>query len=149
MGGSGGRVDLGVWQVPRMLCAWDGELGLLRIVLMIRPVFWVEGVTLHVGATLFEDILTKIWVFLLTPESCIVLVCLLVRGTWVPKVVREWSEFGSKFRSELELELEGGPADFLMMVVSEDSISVGGFEPGAITRQGGEDEGFYPPFLRK
>ena len=39
-------------------------------------------------------------------------------------MVREWSEFGSEFRSELELELEGGPADFLMMlVVSESEIS--------------------------
>ena len=33
-------------------------------------------------------------------------------------MVREWSEFGSEFRSKLELELEGGPrvanlADFI------------------------------------
>ena len=105
-----------------MLCAWEGELGLLlRIVLMIRPAFWVEGVTLHVGATLLEDLLTKNWGFSLTPESCRVLVCLLVRGTWVPKVVRGWSEFGSEFRSELELALEGGPADFSMMVVDSES----------------------------
>ena len=28
----------------------------------------------------------------------------------VPKLVGKWSEFGSEFRSELELELGGGPA---------------------------------------
>ena len=94
---------------------------------MMRPTFWVEGVTLHVGPTLIEDLFTKIWGFSLNPEFCGVVVCLLVKGTCVPEVVREWSEFGSEFRSELELELEGGPADFLMMVVSEDSISVRGF----------------------
>ena len=36
-------------------------------------------------------------------------------------MVREWSEFGSEFRSELELELEGGPVDFSMMVVVSES----------------------------
>ena len=36
-------------------------------------------------------------------------------------MVREWSEFGSEFRSELELALEGGPADFSMMVVDSES----------------------------
>ena len=48
------------------------------------------------------------------------LVCLLIRETWVPKVVRVWSEF----RSKLELALEGGPADFsMMLVVSESEIN--------------------------
>ena len=88
---------------------------------MIRPAFWVEGVTLHVGATLHEYLLTRNLGFSLTPESCRVLVCLLVRGTWVPKNVRGWSECGSKFRSELELALEGGPADFSMMVVDSEA----------------------------
>ena len=36
-------------------------------------------------------------------------------------MVREWPEFESEFRSELELELEGGPADFSMMVVVSES----------------------------
>ena len=49
------------------------------------------------------------------------LVCLLVRETWAPKVVRVWSKFGSQFRSELELALEGGPVDFSMMVVDSES----------------------------
>ena len=49
------------------------------------------------------------------------LVCLLVKETWVPKVVRVWSEFGSEFRSELELALEGGPVDFSMMEVDSES----------------------------
>ena len=88
---------------------------------MIRPAFWMEGVTLHVGATLLEDLLTKNWGFSLTPESCRVLVCLLVRGTWVPKVVRGWSEFGFKIRSESELALEGRPAGFSMMVLDFES----------------------------
>ena len=82
------------------------------------------------------------------------LVCLIVRGTLVPKVVREWSKFGSEFRSELELELEGEPADIFKVVVSEDSISVGGFEPGGISRQGGGkmrgfSRGIYLSFLQK
>ena len=49
------------------------------------------------------------------------LVCLLVKETWVPKVVRVWSEFGSKFRSKLELALEGGPLDFSMTEVDSES----------------------------
>ena len=49
------------------------------------------------------------------------LVCLLVKETWVPKVVRVWSEFGSKFRSELELALEGGPVGFSTMEVDSES----------------------------
>ena len=69
VGGSGGWVELGVWQILRMLSAWEGEWGLLRIVLMIRPASWVDGVTLHVGAVLQEDLLTKDWGFSLTPEA--------------------------------------------------------------------------------
>ena len=49
------------------------------------------------------------------------LVCLLVKETWVPKVVRVWSEFGSEFRSELELALEGGPVDFSVMEADSES----------------------------
>ena len=46
--------------------------------------------------------------------------CLLVEEAWVPKV-KVWSKFGSEFRSELELALEGGPVDFSMMVVDSES----------------------------
>ena len=62
-------MELGVWQILRMLSAWEGELGLLRIVLMMRPASWVDGVTLHVGAVLQEDMLTKDWGFSLIPEA--------------------------------------------------------------------------------
>ena len=47
------------------------------------------------------------------------MVNLSVRGTCVSEVVREWSEFGSEFRSEFELEW--GPVDFLIMVVVSES----------------------------
>ena len=40
---------------------------MLRIVLMMRPTFWVEGVTLHVGPTLFEEF--EVPVFLKWSES--------------------------------------------------------------------------------
>ena len=84
--GSGGWVELGVWQILRMLSAWEGELGLLRILLMIRPASWVDGVTLHVGAVLQEDILAKDWGFSLTLEAREVLGSLLVEKAWVSEV---------------------------------------------------------------
>ena len=71
---------------------------------MMRPTFLVEGVTLHVGPTLIEELFTKIWWFSFNPEFRWVVVCSLVKGTCVPEMVREWSEFGSEFRSELEFE---------------------------------------------
>ena len=69
------------------------------------------------------------------------MVCSLVKGACVPEVVREWSEFGSEFRSELELEW--GPVDFLIMVVvSESKIILSSSEVkrilvGDLSREGG------------
>ena len=80
------------------------ELALFRIVLMMIPYFWVEGVTLHVETTLFEKLLTEFRGFSLNTKFCGVVVCLSVRGTCGPEVVQIWSEFGSEFESEIELE---------------------------------------------
>ena len=54
---------------------------------MMRPYFWVEGVTLHVALTLFEKLLTEFRVFSLKTEFFGVVVCLSVdRGTCGPEV---------------------------------------------------------------
>ena len=102
-------MELGVWQILRMLSAWEGELGLLRILLMIRPASWVDGVTLHVGAILHEDTLAKDWGFSLTLAAREVFGNLLVERAWDSEA---WfvfgSELGLEFRSEFELALEGG-----------------------------------------
>ena len=128
VGGIGGWVELGVWQILRMLSAWEGELGLFRILLMIRPASWVDGVTLHVGAVLHEDILAKDWGFSLTLVAREVLGNLLVERAWVSEV-KVWSKFGSEirselgleFRSEFELALEGGAVDFSVAEADSES----------------------------
>ena len=102
VGGIGGWVELGVWQILRMLSAWAGELGLFRILLMIRPASWEDGVTLHVGAMLHEDTLAKGWGFSLLLEAREVFGSLLGERAWGPEV---WSKFGSKIRSEIRSEL--------------------------------------------
>ena len=91
-------VEMGVWQILRILSAWAGELGLFRMLLMIRPASWEDGVTLHVGAMLHEGTLAKGWGFLLLLEATEVLGSLLGERAWDPEV---WSKFGSKIRSEI------------------------------------------------
>ena len=128
VGGIGGWVELGVWQILRVLSAWAGELGLFRMLLMIRPASLEDGVTLHVGAILHEDTLPKDWGLSLTQVAREVLGNLLVERAWDPEI-KVWSKFGSKIRSELglglrsefELAPEGGAVDFLMAEADSDS----------------------------
>ena len=42
----------------------------------------------------------------------------------VPKLVGKWSEFGSEFRSELELGLGGGPASILSPEVRSSDLGL-------------------------
>ena len=77
---------------------------MLRIVPIMRPNLWVEGVTLHVETTLFEKLLTEFRGFSLNTKFCGVVVCLSVRGTCGPEVVQTWSKFGSEFGFEIKLD---------------------------------------------
>ena len=88
-------MELGVWQILRMLSAWAGELGLFRLLLMIRPASWEDGFTLHVGAILHEDTLAKDWGLSLTQVAREVLGNLLVERAWDPEI-KVWSNLGPK-----------------------------------------------------
>ena len=68
------------------------------------PYFWVEGVTMHGALTLLEKLLTEFRGFSLNTKFCGVVVCLSVRGTCGPEMVRIWSQFGSDLGSEIKLE---------------------------------------------
>ena len=97
VGGIGGWVELGVWQILRMLSAWAGELGLFRMLLMIRPASWEDGVTLHVGAILHEGTLAKDWGFSSALVAREVFGNILVERAWASEV-KVLSKFGSETR---------------------------------------------------
>ena len=97
VGGIVGWVEVGVWQILRMLSAWVGELGLFWILLIIRPGSREDWVTLHVGAMLLEDVQAKGWGFSLLSDAREVFGSLLGERAWAPM---DWSRFGSKIRSE-------------------------------------------------
>ena len=102
MGGGVDWVEVGVWQILRMLSAWVGELGLFWILLMIRLGSRADWVTLQVGAVLPEDVQAKGWRFSLLSEVRGMLGSLLGERAWVQMV---WSEFGSELRSGVRSEL--------------------------------------------
>ena len=90
---------------------------------MMRPYFWVEGVTLHVETTLFEKLLTEFRGFSLKTEFCGIMVCLSVdRGTCGPEAVQIWSEFESKIKLRWVSVLCCAEDFSVMVEVSESEI---------------------------
>ena len=69
---------------------------------MIRFGSKEDWVTMQVGAVLPEDVQAKGWRFSLLPKAREVFGNLLGERAWAPM---DWSEFGSKVRSEIRSEL--------------------------------------------
>ena len=72
---------------------------------MIRFGSKEDWVTIQVGAVLPEDVQAEGWRFSLLSEAREVFGSLLGERAWAPM---DWSEFGSKIRSELGLGLRFG-----------------------------------------
>ena len=77
-------------------------MGLFWMLLKIRFGSKEDWVTIQVGAVLPEVVQAKGWRFSLLPEAREVFGNLLGKRAWAPM---DWSEFGSKVRSEIRSEL--------------------------------------------